>query len=278
MPIKQTMGQTLIGTQGWNYPAWTGSFYPKGTRTANLLAVYARAFPTVEVDSTFYAVPPARTVSGWAGRVPEGFRFALKLPRAITHERGLDGPWDVFDAFLARARLLGPRLGPILVQLGPDFGPSRRPRLERFLTRLPSDVRFAVEFRQVGWLKPSVLRLLGDHGVALALADGRWIARERVLALAGSPTADFAYVRWMGPDRAIEDYSRVVVDRSHEIAEWAAALADLASRVAAVHGYFNNHFQGHSPESARTLQRLLGLRSVPPEALREQADLFGEGA
>jgi uncharacterized protein YecE (DUF72 family) len=277
MPFKQTMGQTLIGTQGWNYPAWIGSFYPKGTRTANLLAVYARAFPTVEVDSTFYAVPPARTVSGWAGRVPDAFRFALKLPRAITHEHGLDGPWDVFDAFLSRARLLGPRLGPVLVQLGPDFGPGRRPALERFLARLPSDIRFAVEFRQDGWLEPSVLRLLGDHGVALALADGRWVPRERLLALAGSPTADFAYVRWMGPDRAIEDYSRVVIDRTHEIAEWAAALADLASRVSTVHGYFNNHFQGHSPESARTLQRLLGQRPVPPAELDDQPDLFGEG-
>jgi len=271
------MGQLLIGTQGWHYDAWVGPFYPKGTRAANFLPLYARAFGTVEVDSTFYAVPPAGTVEGWAARVPDGFRFALKVPRAVTHEQGLDGAWDVFDAFLARARLLGPKLGPILVQLGPEFGPSRRPALERFLARLPRDLRFAVEFRQVGWLEAPVLRLLSDHGVALALADGRWVPRERVLQLAETPTADFGYLRWMGPDRRIEDYSQVVVDRSHEIAEWAAALVGLAARASAVHGYFNNHFQGHSPESARTMQRLIGQAPIAPAALRDQAELFDAG-
>jgi uncharacterized protein YecE (DUF72 family) len=271
------MGQLLIGTQGWNYDAWVGPFYPKGTPAASFLPVYARAFPTVEVDSTFYAVPPARTVHGWAGRVPDGFVFALKMPRAITHEQGLEGTEELLRVFAERARLLGPKLGPILIQLGPDFGPARRRALEGFLPRLPGDLRFAIEFRQQGWLEPSILRLLADHGVALALADGRWMLRPRLLELAESPTADFAYVRWMGPDRTIEDYSSVVVDRSHEIAEWAAALAQLAARVSAVHGYFNNHFQGHSPESARTLQRLLGQQPVDPASLREQADLFDAG-
>ena len=278
MLIKQTMGQILVGTQGWNYDAWVGPFYPKGTRPANFLEVYARAFGTVEVDSTFYAIPAAKTVEGWAGRVPDGFRFALKLPRAITHEQGLEDADGILRAFVDHARLLGGKLGPVLVQLGPDFGPERRRALERFLPRLPSDVRFAVEFRQAGWLEPSVLRLLGDHGVALALADGRWVPRERLLELTAEPTTDFAYVRWMGPDRRIEDYSAVVVDRGHEIAEWAAALAALAAKVSAVHSYFNNHYQGHSPESARTLQRLLGQRAVDPAELREQPDLFDAGA
>lgn len=277
MPIKQTMGQILVGTQGWNYDAWVGPFYPKGTRAANFLGTYARAFRTVEVDSTFYATPPARTVEGWAGRVPDGFVFALKLPRAITHEQALEGAGVLLDEFVGRARLLSGKLGPVLIQLGPEFGPSRRRALEGFLAHLPRDLRFAVEFRQEGWLEPSVLRLLGDHGVALALADGRWAPRERLLELTESPTADFAYVRWMGPDRTIEDYSSVVVDRSHEIAEWAAALAALSARVSAVHGYFNNHFQGHSPESARMLQRLLGLRPVEPADLRDQAELFDPG-
>jgi uncharacterized protein YecE (DUF72 family) len=271
------MGQVHIGTQGWNYDAWVGSFYPKGTRPANFLRTYARAFDTVEVDSTFYAVPPAATVEGWAGRVPEGFVFALKMPRAITHERGLEDAGELLDAFAARARLLGARLGPVLIQLGPEFGPARRPALERFLPSLPRDLRFAVEFRQRGWLAAEHLRLLADHGVALALADGRFVPRERLLELAESPTADFAYVRWMGPDRKIEDYARVVVERSHEIAEWALALVALASRVGTVRGYFNNHFQGHSPASARTLQRLLGQQPVEPAALREQAELFDAG-
>lgn len=278
MPIKQTMGHIIVGTQGWNYPAWVGPFYPKGTRPASFLRAYAKAFQTVEVDSTFYATPPASTIEGWAERVPDGFVFALKLPREITHGLALEDAAVPLGAFVARARLLGGKLGPVLIQMGPDFGPGRRASLERFLPLLPSDLRFAIEFRQSGWLEPWLLRLLGDHGVALALADGQWVPRERLLELAASPTADFAYVRWMGPDRKIEDYSRVLVDRSRELAEWAAALAALAARVSAVHAYFNNHFQGHSPASARALQGLLGQRPVDPTELRVQPDLFEGGA
>jgi uncharacterized protein YecE (DUF72 family) len=264
----------LIGTQGWNYDAWVGSFYPKATRPLDYLRIYARAFGTVEIDSTFYGIPTAATVEHWADRVPDGFVFALKMPQAITHERKLRDAEDVLAAFAARARVLGHKLGPVLIQLGPEFGPDRRATLEAFLPHLPSDIKFAVEFRRPEWIEPSILRLLAEHRVALALVDGRWLPRDLMIELAKSPTADFAYVRWMGPDRAIEDYSRVVVDRDHEIAEWAAGLAELTARVSAVHGYFNNHYQGHSPASARTLQRLVGQRPVEPSDLAEQVELF----
>jgi uncharacterized protein YecE (DUF72 family) len=271
---RQTTGQFLIGTQGWNYDAWVGSFYPKSTRAPDYLRVYAKAFRTVEIDSTFYGIPPTATVEHWAERVPDGFRFAPKMPQAITHERRLKDAEGVLEAFAARIRLLGPKLGPVLIQLGPDFGPAERSVLERFLSLLPADIRFAVEFRHPEWIEPSLLRLLADHRVALALVDGRWLPRDLMLELTKSPTTDFAYVRWMGPDRAIEDYARVVVDRANEIAEWAAVLAPLAERVATVHGYFNNHFQGHSPASARALQRLVGQRPVEPGELAEQVELF----
>jgi uncharacterized protein YecE (DUF72 family) len=274
MRTRQTTGQILIGTQGWNYDAWVGSFYPKATRPLDYLRVYARAFRTVEVDSTFYGLPSATTVEHWAERVPDGFVFAPKMPQSITRERGLRNTDDILAAFAARVRLLGPKLGPVLVQLGPDFGPDHRADLERFLPRLPSDIRFAMEFRRPEWIEPSLLRLLADHRVALALVDGRWLGRDLMLELTKSPTADFAYIRWMGPDRAIEDYSHVVVERKHEIAEWAAGLAVLAERVSTVHGYFNNHFEGHSPTSARALQRLLGQRPVDPRELADQGELF----
>jgi uncharacterized protein YecE (DUF72 family) len=133
---------------------------------------------------------------------------------------------------------------------------------------------FSPASRGPEWIEPSVLRLLAEHRVALALVDGRWLPRELMLELTQSPTTDFAYVRWMGPDRAIEDYSRVVVNREHEIAEWAAGIGALAERVSQVHGYFNNHFQGHSPASARALQRLVGQRPVEPAELAEQVELF----
>jgi len=269
-PIGGMGARIRIGTQGWNYDAWVGPFYPAATRATDYLAVYARAFDTVEVDSTFYAVPAVKTVRGWAARTPPGFTFALKLPQEITHERRLKGCDDLAAAFFDVARELGPKLGPVLMQLGPDFRPAELPGLAAFLPRVPRDIRLAVEFRHRGWINEGVLALLRAHGVALALTDGRWIPRKSMLALADQPTAAFAYLRWMGADRAIVDYSRVQKDRTHELETWSAKLVALAQKVTEVHGYVNNHFAGHSPASARQLQRLLGQTPVEPEQLGEQ--------
>lgn len=262
-----------LGTQGWNYPDWVGPFFPEGTRAADFLRVYSRAFGTVEVDSTFYAIPPESTVRGWVNRTPPGFRLALKLPREITHERRLVGAEAVLEEFAERARGLGDRLGPVLVQLGPDFSPAEMPALRSFLPRLPPDLRFAVEFRQREWITRETHELLREHGVALALSDGRWLPRSWLLALVRRPTADFHYLRWMGPNRDLTDFGRVQLDRREELEAWAAALRE-APPGTEVYGYFNNHFQGHSPASARDLQRRLGQEPVPPEELGEQTSLF----
>ena len=263
-----------IGAQGWNYDAWVGPFYPGGTRAVDYLTTYARAFDTVEVDSTFYAVPAPKTVRGWAARTPPGFLFALKLPQEITHERRMRDAGDVLMHFADAARELGPKLGPILVQCGPDFGPAELPALASFLPLLPPDLQFAIEFRQRGWINEGVRALLKEHGVSLALSDGKWIPRNVLLRLAEQPTADFAYVRFMGPDRSIVDYSRIQVDRSKEIATWAASLRDLMQRVKTVLVYINNHFAGHSPASIRMLQTELGQVPVDPAQLGEQLSMF----
>ena len=268
------MARIRLGTQGWNYDAWVGPFYPSGTRPADYLTVYARAFDTVEVDSTFYAVPAAKTVRGWYDRTPAGFTFALKLPQEITHERRLRDADDVALQFYDRARELGEKLGPVLIQLGPDFGPVELPALAALLPKLPRDIRFAVEFRQRGWINDGVLALLAEHDVALTLSDARWIPRKQMMQLAAQPTADFVYVRWMGPDRAIVDYSRIQVDRAQELELWSGVLWPLAVKGRAVFGYVNNHFAGHSPESARQLQLLLRQTPVDPARLGEQLTLF----
>jgi len=268
---------TLIATQGWNYSGWVGPFYPRGTQPADFLSIYARAFRGVEVDSTFYATPDAQTVRGWTARTPRDFTFALKMPQEITHERRLAGADEVLNEFLDRARELGPKLGPILMQMGPDFAPNELPALERFLPRLPRDVRFAVEVRQREWTAtnalPKLLTLLTEQNVALALSDGRWIPRETMMALADRPTADFHYVRWMGPDRSITHFDRVLIDRSAEIRSWAEVLKRVA-HTRDVYGFFNNHFAGHSPANAREMQELLGQRVVDPARLSAQGSLF----
>lgn len=265
----------LIATQGWNYAAWVGPFYPHGTRAQEFLPIYARAFRGVEVDSTFYAIPDARTVRNWAERTPADFIFALKMPREITHELRLANADAPLHEFLDRARELESRLGPILLQMGPDFGVDEFAALRDFLPQLPRDLQFAVEVRQRSWLRAmnDLLALLQDHGIALAVSDGRWFPREKMMELAEIEAADFMYVRWMGPDREITDYSRLQFDRAEEIRAWAEVLKKVA-HTRDVYGFFNNHFAGHSPANAREMQGLLGQKVVDPETFGGQRSLF----
>ena len=262
-----------VGAQGWNYAAWVGALYPERTRPAEFLAKYAQAFDTVEVDSTFYAVPALKTVRGWRDRTPDGFTFALKLPQEITHELRFVGAQEVAERFYEAARELGPKLGTILIQCGPDFSPAERDALEEFLIALPSDIDFAIEFRQKEWINEETLLQLTARNVALALVDARWIPRSWMLKLAERPTAGHAYVRFMGPNRAITDFSHVQVDRTAEIEAWAEVLPLLATKVK-VYTYVNNHFAGHSPATLRALQKKLGQAPVDPAQLREQLRLF----
>jgi len=263
-----------IGTQGWNYDAWLGPFYPHGTRPSDFLTVYSRAFDSVEVDSTFYASPAAATLRGWIERTPRSFLFALKMPQEITHEQRLRDVTGASESFFERVRELGSKLGPILVQTGPDFHPGELPALVDFVGRVPTDLRVAIEFRHRGWITDGVLALLKERNIALALIDGRWIPRKLMLSLASQPTADFAYIRWMGPNRDLVDYSRVQVDRSVELQKWSEAIQELSGKVTHIYGYVANHFSGHSPATARDLQARLGQRPVDPELLGEQMSLF----
>lgn len=263
-----------IGTQGWNYSAWLGGFYPDGTRAVDFLPVYARAFNTVEVDSTFYAVPPASTIRGWYDRTPDDFVLALKFPQTVTHEARLRDVDGTTETFFERVRELGDKMGPVLVQLGPDFGPEELPALVDFVPRLPRDVRVAIEFRQRGWLTAGVLAFLRSYGVAVALVDGSWIPRRWMLELLARPTAAFHYVRWMGPNRNLVDHSRIQVDRTPELSKWVVAMDGIPDSVTDVYGYTSNFFAGHAPRSARDVQDMLGLESVDPEMLGEQMRLF----
>ncbi len=272
--MSKVEGAIHIGTQGWNYDAWVGPFFPSNTRVADFLPVYSRAFSTVEVDSTFYGVPAATTFQSWFDRTPDDFVFSLKLPQEVTHEQRLRDTAGVAEMFYDRARILGAKLGPILVQLSPGFEPGELPALVDFLGKIPNDLRMVVEFRHRGWITEGIIALLRDRNVALALVEGRWIQRKLMLGLAGRPTADFAYIRWMGPNRDLVDYSRVQVDRTREIEVWTKAILEMRGAVSDVFGYVANTFSGHSPATARDLQRRVGQRPVDPELLGDQLSLF----
>jgi len=267
-----------IGTQGWNYDDWVGAFYPRGTRAGNSLDLYVRAFDTVEVDSTFYAIPSEASINSWRSRAPNGFSYSLKMPQDLTHERRLHDCADLLTTYCDRIRGLGEKLATVLIQLPPDFSPRSYNAMERFLPLLPRDIRFAVEFRDRGWIgeefRERVLGLFDQHQVAVALMDSPWIPREYSFQLIEHlGEVSFAYVRWLGP-RILTDFSRVQIDRDRELADWAEAFAKLLKRVKVVYGYFDNYYQGHSPSTTNQFKKLIGQSVVEPEELVTQPSLF----
>lgn len=263
----------FLGTQGWNYEGWTGAFYPRGTSSKEVLSLYAKIFDTVEIDSTFYAIPSENSVKGWDARTPSGFKFSVKLPSEITHKNRLRDSHEHLNQFIERVQLLGEKLGCVLIQLPPDFSPNERSAFSAFLKSLPSSIRFAVEFRDSGWLNEHAIAEMRDNNIALALTDSKWINRDLSFKMIERYTADFAYVRWMGPSE-LTDFSRIQIDRTKELQQWAEALHELKNRVQVVFGYFNNHYQGHSPGSCNLFKRLIGLPTVEPESLIVQPSLF----
>jgi uncharacterized protein YecE (DUF72 family) len=241
-----------------------------------MLASYVRAFPTVEVDSTAYGIPTDPAVLGWRSAAPAHFRFALKIPQEITHERRLKDSTLLLRRFVDRVSQLGDALGPLLVQLSPAFRPTdaNRDVLREFLADLPRDRQWAVEFRHPGWMHPATFELLKSRNVATVLVDGRWIRREVMRDVALEPTADFAYIRWMGRDRSLTDFSRPQLDRGADLDWWVEVLRLLEGKVSRIFAYFSNFHEGHAPHSARGLQRNMGQEAVDPERLQEQRELF----
>ena len=276
-----------IGCQGWNYDDWVTTpaparavFYPRATRADRMLDLYARAFDTVEVDSTFYAVPSDAALDAWARRTPDGFTFALKLPREITHEHALRGARsaEVLEEFCRAARRLADKLAAVLVQLPPQFEATRENvrALAEFLPQLPRDVRFAVELRDPFWFEEDfVAPLAGFAHVSLALVEGPWVTRDRIWRAAAPllDSTDFVYVRFMGA-RDITRFDELARPRDANLARWAAAIERLRERVPHTFAYFSNFYEGHAPASANKLKRLLGQPTVGPDDLENQPSLF----
>jgi uncharacterized protein YecE (DUF72 family) len=263
----------FLGTQGWNYEGWTGSFYPRGVSSKELLNLYSKVFNTVEIDSTFYATPSENSVRGWAKRTPPGFIFSVKLPSEITHKNRLKDSQSALNHFIDRIGLLGDKLGCVLIQMPPDFSPAEHTAFSDFLKLLPSNTRFAVEFRDSRWIKEPVLAEMWERNVALTLTDSRWIHRDLSFSVIKDYAADFAYVRWLGP-RDLTDFSRIQIDRAKELKQWSDAFTALKEKVKIIFGYFNNHYQGHSPASCNQFKRMVGLPVIEPETLIVQPSLF----
>ncbi len=275
-----TNPELQIGCQGWNYDDWTTRsadapvFYPRGTRSGEMLSIYAKAFATTEIDSTFYAIPPASNIENWHRKTPANFTFSPKMPQEITHELRLgEDSFPLLEKFCGRIRGLGKKLAACLIQLPPQFDATRTNaiRLRSFLDRLPRDIRFAVEFRRREWFVDWTFGELAKHGATPALVDGKWIPRETVFAAAKGLHGEFSYIRFMG-ERDLTSFDRIWRNRDESLTGWADVIRSIAANEKFV--YFSNLYEGHAPESARKLSALLGLSTVDPKSLDDQRALF----
>jgi uncharacterized protein YecE (DUF72 family) len=240
-----TKGRIRIGTSGWSYGHWLGTFYPEGTRQRDLLAIYAERFESVEINRTFYKLPAAGTMTVWQAQTPAGFLFAAKASRYLTHRKKLKDPEEPVGRLLGCVEALGDKLGPVLFQLPPRWRVNPE-RLGRLLEVLPNRHRYAFEFRDPSWHEPKILELLSKRGAAFCIFD---LAGER------SPievTADFVYIRLHGPGAAYQgSYD------GRTLSGWARRIRDWSEAGKDVYCYFDNDEKAYAPQDALRLKEMV---------------------
>ena len=232
----------LVGTSGYNYPEWKGSFYPSDLPAAKMLPYYAGKFPTVEINYTFYRMPTPKLIAGWRAQVPPEFRFTLKAPKRITHDKRLRAAEvaESVSGFMTAAAELGPQLAALLFQLPPNLKKDLG-LLNEFLALLPPRTTAAFEFRNASWLEDDVFDALRARNLALCIADSE--TRDTPIV----STADYAYLRLRD-----EGYGDA------EIAQWTATAKQLAERASDVFVYFKHEDEGKGAAFGQQMMQLLG--------------------
>jgi uncharacterized protein YecE (DUF72 family) len=227
-----------VGTSGYNFPEWKGTFYPAKIKPPEMLPYYAGRLATVEINYTFYRMPNAKTVAGWNGAVPDGFTFVLKAPQRITHIARLRDVDDPLRYFTETIRPLGAKLGPVLVQLPPNFKQDLT-RLKDFLTLFPADLRSAFEFRHASWFADDTYEALRGANAALCVAD----TDEGHTPLVA--TADFGYFRLRD-----EGYKK------KDLETWAGTVRDLGQQWDDAFVFFKHEESGEGPKLAEKFAAL----------------------
>lgn len=261
------MASLSVGTSGWSYRDWAPAFYPAELAPGAFLTHYADRFKIVEVDSTYYRTPSPSMVSGWHAKTPDDFRFAVKVPGVITHEKVLQDCEQERDAFLEALEQLGDKLHSILLQFGyfnkKAFSEPGAffDRLDKFLQAFSSPRRLAVEIRNKHWLTDEFFQLLRHHGTAYVLTEHSWMPPvEHVMERHDCLTGDFVYLRLIGDRAGIEkittSWDRIVIDRTERIRQIAKALSKTLSHADIV-TFINNHFAGHGPASCEEFLRAM---------------------
>ncbi|MHC5539038.1 DUF72 domain-containing protein [Singulisphaera rosea] len=221
-----------VGTSGFSYKPWKGSFYPKDLPDKQMLRFYGECFPSVEINSTFYRMPKATVLETWAGSVPDQFQFVIKAPKLITHIRKLGEVDEHLSRLLETAEALSGRLGPLLFQLPPTLKIAPE-KLRTFLKLLPTTVRAAFEFRHASWYVDEVYDILREQGAALCVAD-----IDDELDIPFVSTADWGYLRLRRPD--YDDAG---------LQEWVDRVREQGWRDAFI--FFKHEDEGKGPRMAR---------------------------
>jgi uncharacterized protein YecE (DUF72 family) len=241
-----------LGTSGWSYADWEGTVYAPGTPPSARLAQYVKHFATVEIDATFYGIPRRTTVQRWRKVAPWGFLFAAKFPQEVTHEGNLVNSRSEAEGFVHTMQALEDRLGPLLLQLPPDFTVEGMEILDACLRDLPEGPRYAVEVRHRSWIGSDLPELLHERGAALTLVDYPKMPRLE------EATTDFAYIRWLGNRREfLLGHTHLKKDRDDDLLWWAGVVDRFLEEGKTVFAYANNHYQNHAPS---TVERFLELR------------------
>jgi uncharacterized protein YecE (DUF72 family) len=239
-------GRIHVGCSGWVYKHWRGLFYPEGLPQKRWFERYAEEFDTVEINASFYRLPLESTFDGWREKAPDGFRYAVKANRFITHLKKLAGCDEEVDRFIDLARRLQNNLGPILYQLPPSLHKDVD-RLDAFLRRLPREIEQVVEFRHRSWYDEGVLETLDRYGIGFVAHDLKGLVSPRWAS--GST----AYVRFHG---TAGKYHGRYSDEA--LIRWTDWCLDQARSGRSVWCYFNNDIHGHAIEDARTLKSMIG--------------------
>jgi len=231
-----------IGTSGYNYPEWKGSFYPSDLPTSKMLPYYAARFPTVEINYTFYRLPNEKMVIAWAAATPEQFRLTLKAPKRITHDKRLRDVGSLLQAFCSVANTLGPKLGVLLFQLGPTFK-CDLDVFDAFLADLPPGAHAAFEFRHPSWFDDQVYERLRQRNLALCIADSERLTTPTVA------TAGYGYFRLRD-----EGYT------PDALARWADVIESYLGQWDDTYVYFKHEEAGKGPAFAQELGSILQSR------------------
>jgi uncharacterized protein YecE (DUF72 family) len=238
-------GKIYIGTSGWHYKHWVGTFYPRGTKDTEQLSYYLKFFKTVELNNSFYRLPPPQNFRNWRKAVPADFLFAVKGSRFISHMKKLNVEKENISIFFKSVNRLKEKLGPILFQLPPKWNLNIE-RLSKFLRILSQKYRYAFEFRNQTWYDEKVYALLKKYNCSFCIYELEHHLSPLVI------TADFVYVRLHGPgSKYAGSYT------AKQLRKWATRCRDWQKKGKDVYVYFDNDQLGYAAFNAQTLQKLI---------------------